>query len=71
MVKVRIKARVRVVVEVDVSDTWGGDCTMSQVNRQARTAALEELRRLIGPTANVALIAAPFVEAVVAEEEER
>lgn len=29
-------ARVRVVLEIPLNDTWGNDCTVAQVQKQAR-----------------------------------
>jgi hypothetical protein len=44
--RVTVRARVRVTLDIDVSDCWGGDCPMSQVVRQARDSALGRLRQV-------------------------
>jgi hypothetical protein len=37
-------ARVRVTLEIETGDSWGDDCTLSQVRRQASAAAIQTLR---------------------------
>lgn len=37
------KARVRVTIEIPLGDTWGGDCPLSQVYRQAERQVREML----------------------------
>lgn len=49
MSNVKIRARVRVTVEIDVSDAWGGDCALSQVHRQAKQSAIDRLTLTRGP----------------------
>jgi hypothetical protein len=77
MSDVTIKARVRVVLDVDVSDVWGGDCPMSQVEKQARESAVGLLARVFGAAtgesqdarpadiARISIAAVPEVECVV------
>jgi hypothetical protein len=73
---------VRITVDVDVSDVWGGDCPMSQVNAQARTSALNRVRAAflfderfeqpLLPSTQVrvpwALVGGPAVTAILTEE---
>ena len=40
-----IRARVRLTQEIDVADTWGGECTAAQVQRQAVEAAMGAISR--------------------------
>jgi hypothetical protein len=40
-------ARVEVVLEVNVRDSWGGDCPIDQVHRQAKEAARIALHHLL------------------------
>ena len=40
-----IRARVRIVLEIDVPDTWGADVTAAQVQRQAVEAAMGAIAR--------------------------
>jgi len=40
---VKVSARVQLTVEIDVSDTWGGNCAMDQVYDQAVEAARSAL----------------------------
>ena len=46
--RVAVKARVLVTLEVDVSDCWGGDCPLAQVQRQAKESAAGILARMRG-----------------------
>lgn len=52
---VRAKARVRVILEIEVEDAWGEDCPIGQLHRQAVEEAKEALRagvRLDGIASN-------------------
>ncbi len=44
--RVTVRARVRVVLDVDVSDTWGGDCLVLDrpVSDQERSSIVAYLR---------------------------
>jgi hypothetical protein len=42
---VSIRARIQVTVEFMVGDSWGGDCDLDQVYKQAREAAIHALQR--------------------------
>lgn len=37
-------ARVRLVIDMPLSGSWGNDCTIDQVYKQARESALEYIR---------------------------
>lgn len=43
----RAVARVKVVVEVQLTQPWGDDCTLGQLNKQAREDAILQVQRLI------------------------
>lgn len=45
--KVRVRARVTVTLLIDVSDAWGGDCPVSEVDQQARESAVYVLRQIV------------------------
>jgi len=46
--KIRAKAKVRVMLEIPVSGGgWGSDCTIDQVHKQAKEDVLEQLNRVI------------------------
>jgi hypothetical protein len=47
MSNVTAKARVYVTLELDLTDTWGGDCPIEQVHKQAVDVATDEVRNLI------------------------
>lgn len=45
--KTSARVRVRLLVDVDVGDAWGGDCPLSQVRKQGGEAALGIMRRAL------------------------
>lgn len=44
MVKCQGRARVTLTIEMDLGDSWGGDCTVAQIHDQAAKAAVHQLR---------------------------
>lgn len=65
-----VHARVRVIVELDVTDVWGGDCPVSQVYKQATNAALARVRMLKTPDQPTEpKVLDAFVTAVIVSEE--
>ena len=59
-------ARVTLTIEVSVSDTWGDDCKLDQVYRQASASAIGMLQREL-PTARFRIIGEPKVDTVITE----
>ena len=47
--RVVARARVQITVEILVDDTWGDDCPVAQVHRQAKESALGILQRMRKP----------------------
>ena len=43
--RVRARAVVRATVSITAADTWGGDCPVDQIARQARRCAQDSLER--------------------------
>jgi hypothetical protein len=55
---------VRVVLELDAGSTWGGDCTIEQIERQAARETLERIER--GVLGNeVKVLVPPVVDVVI------
>lgn len=69
--KLRASAQVTVTLRIDVSDTWGADCTVEQIHKQAARSALGILDKMRGSMAPrpVALVGQPKVVAVFVEDE--
>lgn len=73
--KVKVTARVRVVLDIPVWDTWGGDCPLSQVQKQAAESALGMLHDSGGELNGLfqrgvaRLVGEPEVTAVIVEED--
>ena len=55
MRKKTYKATVICTVRVNVSDTWGEECTMTQIEKQATDAASGILDNLLTPSADNAM----------------
>lgn len=68
MSKLTSRARVQVTIDVVVPDTWGADCPMDQIWKQARESALGVLERGM-PRALMQIVGTPKVTAVLVEEE--
>jgi len=79
MAAVRGTAVVTLTVEIDVGSTWGSDCSLEQLMRQARVEAAEALRGglvINDLTASSAtrprharIVGEPRVKAVIVEED--
>lgn len=70
MAKVQTRARVTVLVEIEVPDTWGEDCPMSQVHRQATESAygmVDRLRRHPVEPSSYRIVGNPKVEMILVE----
>lgn len=53
MKKVRATARVRVTIDVQLTDTWDETCSAAQINQDARRCAINRIDRLIDPPKHV------------------
>lgn len=42
--KVNASARVRLTIDIPLTDSWGGDCPLEQVEKQAKDVALGMIR---------------------------
>ena len=68
-IKAKTKARVRILLEVSLADTWGGDCPLSQVYKQAKDSALNIIaQKISGSMKDIKPIGTPEVEAIIVEE---
>ena len=59
------RARVTVTLEIPVPDNWGGDCTVSQIHKQAIDSAREKLYALTKSGARI--IGEPSVTMVLVD----
>ena len=66
------RARVKLTVEVVTHDTWGDDCSVVQVRKQGREAAVCALLRVLsaGDREGTRFVVTgdPVVEVVIAED---
>lgn len=70
--KVKAKARVSVLLEVSLSDTWGSDCQLDQVYKQAKDSAMNMIHRKMtgGGQRDIRIIGDPKVTAILTQMEE-
>lgn len=61
-------ARVRVTVELDLSQPWSQDATLAEVYKRGGQEALDKLSRLMSSTAEVRVIGKPEVTAILVAE---
>ena len=59
-------ARVTVTIDMAVGDTWGPDCNLAQVRKQATEAALGKLRHALGQR-DYQIVGEPIVKAIMTE----
>lgn len=63
-------AQVTLTLEINVRSTWGADCSMDQVYKQAEAEALGAIRNHLEPKAHVRVIGTPTVTAILATREQ-
>lgn len=68
--RVKATARVRLTIEVPLTDTWGGDCPLEQVEKQAKDAALGMIRNSQFHELKMAtILGEPQVTAILTQKE--
>lgn len=69
--KVSATARVSLTIEISVGDSWGEDCKMDQVYRQAADSAIGRLQRIVSDAkvvhGGIRVIGEPKVTAILTE----
>lgn len=67
--KIIAHARVKIEVEIAVSDSWGADCPISQVHQQAAESAMGVIRHMCEQTKEhrVRICGEPSISAVIVE----
>jgi hypothetical protein len=63
------RARVQVIVDVDVSDHWGADCPVAQVHKQAKESAVRAIKSDIATLKRLVVVGDPKVTIIFAEED--
>ena len=67
--KIKSKARVRLLLEISLSDTWDGDCPLSQVYKQAKDSAANIVsQKISGSMKDIRVIGEAEVVAILIEE---
>lgn len=69
--KVTCSARVRVTLDLDLTDAWNGECRLQQITEQATDAAKAMLGRWSSVNHGVQLVQIDHVRVSVIEEGER
>lgn len=66
--KARAVARVTVTLELKVGGTWGSDCKIDQVYKQAKDSAMLLLNQTFDNNRDVSISGKPKVEAIIIPE---
>ncbi len=68
--RLRTRARVQMLIEINDNGVWGEDCTVAQVHKQAVSVATQFLRRLLsGEAAEKVSVLETHVVATTFEED--
>jgi hypothetical protein len=68
--KVIASARVRVTLDIQLTERWGTDCPLAQVHEQAKDTVLGMLRNnRISALQRADIVGTPYVEAILTEED--
>ena len=69
MKRSKASAKVRILLEVSLPDTWGEDCCLSQVYKQAKDSAVNIVsQRIFGSMKEMQMIGEAEVLAILVEE---
>jgi len=63
------KAIVKMQVEVSLYDTWGKDCKIEQVFKQASNAVISRVNKLLSKDANIRIIGDARVDTIIASND--
>jgi hypothetical protein len=64
------RAVVTVMLEVKLSDTWGSECRIDQIFKQAVDGAKQRIDKMLGSDPDIRIKGKPKVEAILVEEDE-
>lgn len=67
--RVSAYATVQITVEVSGVGTWGPECSVDQVHRQATEEAIDKLRRVCQDSRDIRIVGTPAVKCVTTEEQ--
>lgn len=63
-------ARVRIVLDIPLADTWGGECAIEQIQKQATDEVLGMLRNnRVHELVNATIVGHPEVTAILVKED--
>ena len=62
-------ARVKVELEVQLSDSWSKDCTLAVIQDQAKRSALNKVFQIIKNLTDITTVGDPKVTAILIEED--
>ena len=65
----KTKAKVKLLLEIELYDVWETDCTLAQINKQAKDSAVERIDRVFkGCSTGIRIIEKKAVAIIVEEE---
>lgn len=66
---IRSKARVRLLLEISLPDTWGDDCPLGQVYKQAKDSAMNIIaQKIAGSMKDIRVVGEGEVVAILVED---
>ncbi len=66
----KTRARVTVTIEISVPDTWGPECTIKQVHKQAKASAVQIISKFAEASrSKFRIIGEVIPEAIIVEED--
>jgi hypothetical protein len=66
--RLKAHARVQLTVSIDLKDTWGNECTINQIQKQAKDGAISSMWKWVEET-GVTIVGEPKVTIVIIENE--
>jgi hypothetical protein len=70
--RITATARVRITLDIRLTDSWGNDCSIEQIQKQATASVLGIFRGRVGvphELTGAAVIGEPTVTAILVEQE--
>ncbi len=65
----KTRAVVKVQIAVSLNDTWGEDCKIEQVFKQARISAINRVSKVLSTDTNIKIIVDPQVDTIISSSD--
>lgn len=67
MSEIQARAKVRITLEISLSQPWGGECSIDQVYRQAASNARDEINKIREELPTFFIIGEPEIIGIITE----